>query len=194
MSSRPTIKDVARKAGVSKSTVSRVVSGDGLNVSEQTRLRVQQAIDELGYVRDAVASSMRTQRTHTVMLAIPDITNPFWPAVARGVQDAMDQIGYAVVFANSEWNGKRESRFLDMVRSNRMDGLLINPISVTERDLRDLGIPSVILGIRTDLQWDMVGTNSREGAREALNHLITLGHRRIGFILGICADVKLIVL
>jgi DNA-binding LacI/PurR family transcriptional regulator len=185
MSRRSTILDVARKAGVSKSTVSRVISGDGENVSERAKLRVEQAIRELGYVRDAVASSMRTQRTQNVMLAIPDITNPFWPAVARGVQDAMDQEGYAVVFANSDWNGKREARFLEMVRGNRLDGLLINPIGVTERDLRDLGIPVVILGINSGLQLDMVGTSSKEGAREALTHLLSLGHQRIGLILGI---------
>ena len=82
MNDRPTIIDVARHAGVSKSTVSRVISGDGSGVSEATRLRVETAIAEIEYEHNAVASSLRTNRTNTVMLAIPDIANPFWPDVA----------------------------------------------------------------------------------------------------------------
>ncbi len=184
MTKRPTIKDVARQAGVSKSTVSRVIAGNGQHVSEQNRLRVEQAIEELQYVRNTVASSMRTQRTNTIMLAIPDITNPFWPAVARGVQDVMDQEGIAVVFANSDWNVNREARFLETTRSNLLDGLLINPVGVTEKELKALRIPTVLLGVRANMNMDMVGTDNREGIKQALNHLVSLGHRQIGFILG----------
>ena len=114
MKRRPTIIDVAKQAGVSKTTVSRVISGDGSNVREETFQRVQEAIQELGYTHNAVASSLRTARTHIIMLSLPDITNPFWPAVARGVQDGMETEGYAVVFANSDWDAQREKMFLEM--------------------------------------------------------------------------------
>jgi DNA-binding LacI/PurR family transcriptional regulator len=181
---RPTIIDVAKIAGVSKSTVSRVIAGGGQGVSNKTKERVLHAITELGYVRDVVASSMRTARTHTIMLAIPDITNPFWPAVARGVQDIMDTQGYAVIFANSDWNKTREHTFLEMAQSNRIDGILINPVGVTHQDLKSLNIPVVLLGIHQGYNFDMVGTNSREGATDALKHLISLGHHNIGLILG----------
>lgn len=181
---RPTIIDVAEKAGVSKSTVSRVIADGGHEVSEEAKARVLMAVDELGYVRDAIAGSMRTDRTNTIMLAIPDITNPFWPAVARGVQDVMDIEDYAVIFANSDWNKNREDSFLKMALRNRIDGILINPIGVSNQDLLSLKIPVVLLGIHKDYNFDMVGTNSRNGAKDALRHLITLGHQRIGIILG----------
>jgi LacI family transcriptional regulator len=184
MKRRPTIIDVAERAGVSKSTVSRVIADDGKWVSEETKERILQAIDELDYIRDGIASSMRTARTHTIMLAIPDITNPFWPAVARGAQDIMDVEGYAVIFANCDWNKDRESDFLEMAQRNRIDGILINPVEVSDQNLQKLNIPIVLLGIHQGYHFDMVGTDSREGAVDALMHLIALGHRRIGLILG----------
>lgn len=184
MKHRPTIIDVAKKAGVSKSTVSRVIADDGESVNPETKERVLEAVADLGYVRDVVASSMRTARTHTIMLAIPDITNPFWPAATRGVQDIMDTEDYAVIFANSDWSKEREHNFLKMAQSNRIDGIIINPVGVSDQDLQSLKIPVVILGIHQGYNFAMVGTDSRKGAREALEHLINLGHKRIGLILG----------
>ena len=185
MKRQPTIIDVARKAGVSKSTVSRAISGDGFSVAEETRRRIEAAIEALDYKHNAVASSMRTNRTNTVMLAIPDITNPFWPDVARGVQDVMDREGYAVVFANSDWRGDRENRFLQMAHRNRFDGVLINPIQVSNAELRATGIPTVLIGSRGDYpDFDTVGSDSYGATRLALEHLASLGHRRIALIRG----------
>ncbi len=185
MKRRPTIIDVAKKAGVSKSTVSRVVADGGQGVNDETKERVLQAIDELGYVRNAIASSMRTDRTNLIMLAIPDITNPYWPEVARGVQDVMDAEGYAVVFANSDWDEERELEYLEMARRNRLDGILINPVQVSSAKLESSGIPTVILGTREAYSaFDRVGADSYVGTKTAVQHLIDLGHRRIGMILG----------
>ncbi len=185
MQRRPTIIDVARKAGVSKSTVSRVIRGDGSSVHPTTRRRVEEAIAELGYEHNAVASSLRTERTNTIMLAIPDIANPFWPDVARGVQDVMDREGIAVVFANSDWDGRREREFLRMASRNRFDGVLINPIAVDNEELKAFKIPAVLIGSREDYpDFDTVGSDSYGGARLALEHLVSLGHRRIGLIRG----------
>ncbi len=184
MSKRPTIIDIARAAGVSKSTVSRVISGNGKHVSDENRQRVLAAVETLGYIRDSVASGMRTQRTNTIMLVIPDITNPFWPEVARGVQDVMMKAEIAVVLANSDWNADQEARFTETLISNRLDGLIINPIFVTQQDLHACSVPTVILGSRPYGQFDRVGSDSRACVRMALSHLISLGHRRIGLILG----------
>ncbi len=185
MKRRPTIIDVAKKAGVSKSTVSRVIADDGLGVNEETKMRVLQAVEELGYVRNAIASSMRTDRTNLIMLAIPDITNPYWPEVARGVQDVMDKEGYAVVFANSDWDEEREMGYLEMARRNRLDGILINPVQVSSENLKASGIPTVILGTREEYgAFDRVGADSYIGTKLAVKHLIDLGHQRIGMILG----------
>ncbi len=183
MPKRPTIIDVAEYAGVSKSTVSRVISGG--SVRETTRRRVMTAIEALGYEHNAIASSMRTNRTNIIMLAIPDITNPFWPDVARGVQDVMDDAGYAVVFANSDWRGSREKMFLRMAQRNRFDGILINPIQVTATELDETHLPTVLIGSRTDYPgFDSVGSHSYDGTQQALKHLFSLGHRRIGLIQG----------
>lgn len=185
MKKRPTIIDVAKKAGVSKSTVSRVITNDGMNVREETVQRVQEAIDALGYTHNAVASSLRTARTNIIMLAIPDITNPFWPALARGVQDKMEAEGYAVVFANSDWNDHREKMFLEMARRNRFDAILINPVCVNNDDLLATHIPTVLIGSHTDFpDFDSVGSDSYGAIQLALNHLHALGHRRIGLIRG----------
>jgi LacI family transcriptional regulator len=182
---RPTIIDVAERAGVSKSTVSRVIADDGQGVSEAKKRRVRKAIAELGYVPNAVASSMRTARTNTIMLAIPDITNPFWPEVARGVQDVMDEAGYSVVFANSDWHVQRERKYLGMVRRNRLDGLLINPVGVSNDELKALAVPTVILGLQQGIpDFDTVGSDSYAASKTALDHLVSLGHRRIGLISG----------
>ncbi len=185
MKHRPTIIDVAKKARVSKSTVSRVISDGGKGVNDETKKRVIQAIEELGYVRNAIASSMRTERTNLIMLAIPDIANPYWPEVARGVQDVMDAEGYAVVFANSDWDKERELEYLKMARCNRLDGILINPVQVSSEKLQAIGIPTVILGTREEYcAFDRVGADSYSGTKLAIQCLYDLGHRKIGMILG----------
>ena len=184
MKRRPTIIDVARLAGVSKTTVSRVISDDS-SVRDETRRRVQTAIETLGYEQNVIASSLRTDRTNIIMLAIPDITNPFWPDVARGVQDVMDREGYAVVFANSDWNLRQERLFLQMARRNRFDGILINPVGVSNSELSSTEIPTVLLGSNENYpDFDTVGSDSFGGTRLALEHLASLGHRRIGLIRG----------
>lgn len=182
---RPTIIDVAERAGVSKSTVSRVVAKGGEGVSERTRRRVQKVIEEIGYVHNVVASSLRTEKTKLIMLAIPDINNPFWPEYARGVQDAMEESEYQVVFANSEWNTQRERAYLQRAQNNRFDGVLICPIGISNDDLLASGIPAVIIGHRKGFpDFDCVGSDSYTGVKEALTYLTTLGHTRIGLVLG----------
>ena len=182
---RPTIIDVARKAGVSKSSVSRVLANEGVGVAEAKRKRIQRAIKQLGYVRNELASSLRTDRTKLVMLLIPDITNPTWAETARGVQDAMDEEGYDVMFANSDWNERRELAFIAKAKQNRFDGILINPVQIDNDALLAAGIPAVILGLLKGYpQFDAVGSDNYASVNESLGHLTSLGHRRIGLIMG----------
>ena len=184
MPSRTTIIEVAQAAGVSKSTVSRVLLG-GAQVKQETKTLVLQAIEQLGYERNDLATSLRTARTRMVMLATPDIANPFWSEVARGLQDTLEQDGYSTVLANSDWDAAREQRFLSTARRNRFDAIAINPTIVSERVLLAHGTPIVILGLRDDIGGlDMVGADSYGGALQALRYLYELGHRRIAFIRG----------
>src|SRR5581483_694102 len=182
---RSTIIDVARLAGVSKTTAARVVGGQHDLVQEKTRARVWKAVEELSYERDAVAGSLRSKQTFMVALCIPDITNPFWPEVARGVQDTIEARGYAAVTFNSDWNAEREQNHLRIVRRNRFDGLIINPMSLDGETLLKLAVPVVLLGSGRSLpNFDSVGSNTEAGAQEALEHLLALGHRRIALIAG----------
>lgn len=185
MPKSPTILDVARSAGVSKSTVSRVLQGDDASVARATRDLVLDAMQRLGYAHNAVASGLRRNRTHMVLLLIPDIENPFWPGVARGLQDRISQAGYSVVFANSDWDLAQERAILKMAQRNRFDAIAINPACVAPDELSKLGVPVVILGLRSGYQaFDSVGSDSYEGALHALNYLYELGHRRIGLVCG----------
>jgi len=186
MSRGPTIIDVARLAGVSKATAARVLNGQQDMVKEVTRERVISAAQHLGYVRNAVAGSLRTDRTHVVALSIPDITNPFWPEVARGVQDTTEAGGYTTVIVNSDWKHDREETFLKLVRRNRFDGLIINVVQTPAEDLLQLRIPVVILGGGENYPlMDSIGSDTAGGTDAALAHLYDLGHRRIGLICGL---------
>jgi len=183
---RPTIKDVARLAGVSKTTVARVVNHEDHRVSVETRERVLQAVEMLGYERNALASSLRTNQTFIVALSIPDIMNPFWPEVARGVQDTLEARGYTIALLNSDWDAKREANHLQTVRRNHFDGLVLNPIRITNAELRALNTPTVLLGSGDEYpDFDSVGSDSAGAVTLALEHLIDLGHTRIGLIAGI---------
>lgn len=170
---------------MSKATVARVISGEATIVRDATRDRVLEAVEQLGYERNAIAGSLRTDTTKMIALSIPDITNPFWPEVARGVQDTLEAQGYATVTANSDWSAEREQVFLSLVRRNRFDGLIINPTALTNDELKKLRIPVVILGdgeIYPD--FDSVGSASDHSVDELLGYLADLGHRRIGLIAG----------
>lgn len=185
MVKKPTILDVARAAGVSKSTVSRVLQGTGEPVAAETRRRVEAAMQSLGYSHNAVARSLRTNRMYMVMLLLPSIDNPFWPAVAHGLQDALAAAGYAVVLAVSDWELSRERAYLAMARRNRFDAIALNPAQIPPEEVAALGVPAVVLGLRRGYAaFDMVGSDSYQGAREALDYLHGLGHRRIGLIWG----------
>lgn len=185
-SRRPTIIDVAQLANVSKTTVGRVISGEGDRVKDETRQRVLDAIEELGYERNVIASSMRTDQTFMVALSIPDIMNPFWPEVARGVQDECEAQGYTVALLNSDWDASRENSHLQTVRRNRFDGIILNPITISNKALKALGTPVVLLGAGDAYpDFDSVGSDSVAAVHAALEHLYALGHRRIGLIVGI---------
>ncbi|NWG14999.1 MAG: LacI family DNA-binding transcriptional regulator [Chloroflexi bacterium] len=185
MTRRPTIIDVARLAGVSKATAARVLNGDSTLVRPATCERVLQAATQLGYERNAVAGSLRTDQTHIVALSIPDITNPFWPEVARGVQDSLERLGYAALTVNTDWNADREQHYLRLVRRSRFDGLIINPAHVSNDALKSLHIPVVILGSgRYYPDFDSVGSATQDAVVESLTHLYELGHRRIGLCAG----------
>ena len=143
---RPTVKDIARHAGVSPATVSLVLRDSPL-VADATRAGVRSSIDSLGYVYHRAAANLRTRLTHTVGLIICEITNPFYAELAAGIDDVLDQAGWVAFVANTAELPARQSRFIARMREHRVDGILLTPAEGTSADvvngLRRQGVPVV---------------------------------------------------
>jgi LacI family transcriptional regulator, galactose operon repressor len=185
---RVTIADVARRAGVSKTTVSHVISGNR-PVSSDTRSRVESAIAELRYRPDGIARSLRTRRTHVVALIIPDITNPFYPILSRGLERALDGRGYRTFICSSDGDTDRELDFLAEVCDRRVDGIVLDSFHVTVDHVESItrgDVPVVWLGgtPRAHPGVDSVRPDDEHGAFEATMHLISEGHRAIAMVDG----------
>jgi DNA-binding LacI/PurR family transcriptional regulator len=182
-----TIKDVAQAADVSTATVSHVINGTRY-VSDEVQQRVLQVMERLNYQPNAVARGLRTKKTQLLALVIPDIANPFFTDLARGFQDAADHSGYVVILCNTDRALERELRFLDMLRQQRVDGLVLNPTMVTAEDLKRLlraQVVVVLIGSQIDdPEFDLVMVDNIRAGADAVQHLIDLGHRRIGLVCG----------
>jgi len=185
---RKTLKDVAEKAGVSISVASRVLGNYGY-VSEETRRKVLEIAKEIGYQPDVVARSLKTKQTYSIGVIISDITTFFFTSVVRGIEDVANQNGYNVTLCNSDEDPDKESEYLKVLYGRKVDGLIISATGKNTVYLKKLiraGMPVVLLdrGIK-DIETTEVLIDNREGAYRAVNHLISLGHKRIGIINGI---------
>lgn len=181
-----TITDVARRAGVSVATVSRVIN-DTKFVSEELRKHVLQAMEELDYQPNLLAGSLRRQETHTLGLIVPDTANPFFGELAKGVEDVGFQNGYNVILCNSDYNLERERSYVVVLQAKQVDGLIFIPCSAKTDHVRQLLAktrgPVVTADRQTpELATDSITADNSAGGRLAARHLLELGHRRIGCI------------
>jgi LacI family transcriptional regulator len=182
---QPTLNDVARRANVSKQTISRVVNNKG-EVSEATRQRVLEAIREIGYHPNTLARSLVTSRTHVIGLALPNIDQPFFPQIARGVEDAAAEAGYSVFLCNASGDPEREMNAIERLRGHRVAGIISFGSRLSDEAVeRAIGglFPAVmvnreLLGGRESVIWPGYET----GSRLAVEHLVGLGRRRIVFL------------
>ncbi len=185
----PTMKDVAKLAGVSISTVSHVINKTRY-VEPETREKVYQAIKTLGYRPNILASSLRKRVTNTIGLIISNITNLFYPEVVRGVEDYLAKYNYNLILCNSDENVEKEKNYIEVLFSRRVDGLIITPSKSSETrenlDLfREKNIPIVLVDRKIEgLEEDVVLADNMEGTYEAISYLISLGHKKIGIITG----------
>ncbi|HEY7351961.1 MAG TPA: LacI family DNA-binding transcriptional regulator [Terriglobales bacterium] len=185
---RVTIKDIASKADVSLGTISNVINGN-VSVRPATRKRVMEAIRALGYKPSLLARSLRQNRTPMIGMVIPDITNPFFPAVVRGVEDVAFQNSFRLVLCNTDNDSDKEESYLRDLQSYRTAGLILIPSERSKTvpsmypELRD--VPAVCLDRRPE-EWmgDSVTVNNTDGVFAATTHLIQLGHRAIAMIVG----------
>jgi LacI family transcriptional regulator len=182
-----TLRDVAQHAGVSMKTASRVVNRQG-EVSPETRRRVLEAIEATSYRPSKLARGLVTRRTDTIGLVLGDISNPFFPEVARGVLDDAEQAGYNVFVCNTDGELQREIRVLQSLADHAVDGVIIFPSFEVEEFLRTFagqGRPVVCVNRPFESEWmSRVMIESRTGARLAVEHLIGRGHRNIGMLTG----------
>ena len=191
---RPTQADVARLASVSQATVSYVLNGNpAISVPEATRQRILGAVDELGYVPNGAARSLRTQRTSTIAAVIPDITNPFYPAFERGVQGVAEAGGYDLIVYNTGGAAEKERRCVRSLQQGRVDGVVAVFFHLKAGDLRPLLERNVALvrleavkkGVSSlDLPFDNLYVDNVAASRAAVEYLIGRGHERIGMISG----------
>ena len=185
--SNPTIKDVAQRAGVSISTVSRVLNGYS-NVKEDTRLIVEKAVRELGFSPNALAKGLRSQKTQTLGLVVNNILNPMYSLLAQSIESTARKHGFQLFLCNSGANPKQEAEYLEALWHKKIDGLLISPtgnnIQLLERYL-NAKIPVVQVDRRIeDLKADVVLTDNVDGAYQLVNHLLQQGYRKIAIIVG----------
>jgi LacI family transcriptional regulator len=183
----PTIRDVAKLAGVAPITASRVISNSGY-ASDEVRQRVNQAVDQLGYVPNFLARSLRSKRTRTLALVLTDITNPFWTTVARGVEDAASEEGYHVIFCNTDESASKQESYLEAMIQKQVDGILLVPARSKESPIKFLhqqNVQVVLLDRRLpDMEADVVRCDSNGGAYQLVQLLLKLGHRRIAILSG----------
>ena len=182
----PRIYDVARKAGVSTATVSRVVNGKDI-VERRTVVRVREVMRQLGYRPHALARGLAARRSHTIGLLITDMLDPYFTEIVRGTQEQADREGYAVLLADASVHPPNEDVLIDRLMERRVDGLVVASSRTTRSYallLRKEAIPVVCInGKRGDFPR-RVQIDNRVGARLAVEHLVALGHRRIAHLAG----------
>ena len=186
-----TIYDVAREAGVSMATVSRVVNNNP-NVKPQTRKKVFEAIEKLGYRPNAVARGLASKKTTTVGVVIPDISNSIFAEVARGIEDIANMYHYNIILCNADKKKDKEIRVINTLLEKQVDGLLFMGGVVTDEHIRAFQtstVPIVLCGTTVDNgEIPSVDIDHEAAAYDAVNMLIEEGHRRIGMISGTLQD------
>jgi LacI family transcriptional regulator/LacI family repressor for deo operon, udp, cdd, tsx, nupC, and nupG len=185
-----TLEDVAREADVSISTVSRALNNSE-KVHPDTKAHVKQVAEDLGYMPSRVARRLRLEggRANLLGLVIPDIQNPFFADVTRGVEDVAQAHGYALILSNSDEDADKQRLALEILQTEDVDGVIVPPVGAEDSaidELLDSGIAVVCVDRRLPgTRVDTILSDNRKGAYQAVSHLIDLGHERIGFIGGI---------
>jgi DNA-binding LacI/PurR family transcriptional regulator len=188
MGRRPTLTQVAEKAGVSVGMAGRVLGNYG-SFSEATKKKVTEAAKALSYTPNIIARSLRTRLTRTIGVLISDITTFFWTTLVRGIQDKAGKTGYSVILCNSDEQSANEQLYLSTLFERNVDGLIVSPTPHNHAYLKRLvrsGVPIVQVDRRVKgLRVPSILSDNRAGAYEAVKHLVDLGHERIAIISGI---------
>ncbi|WP_248926827.1 LacI family DNA-binding transcriptional regulator [Paenibacillus hamazuiensis] len=186
---KATIKEVAAEAGVSTATVSRVLNESGF-VSDEIKERIHRAVEKLNYRPNAVARSLKQDKSYTIGIVVPDITNPFFSKLSRGIEDAVAGHGYQLIFCSTDEDAEKERRLGRMLSEKRVDALVL--ASSDDRpdmaeSLEKAGTPVILVDRRFEPpsnRLDLIAEDNRLGAYSLAKALLQKGHRRIGVING----------
>ena len=180
-----TIKEIAQMAGVSSATVSKVLNGKDKSISSATRERILRIVEEQGYIPNGIAKSLRIKSTKTFGLVIPNVTNPFFSELAKGIEDASEAEGYSLILCNTYGKDNREKQYLRILEEKKVDGAIIaastkEDIEVIER----VSFPIVLLDrdIEVGSNIGKVIVDNEYGGYVATKHLAQIGCKRIGHI------------
>jgi DNA-binding LacI/PurR family transcriptional regulator len=181
------IKDVAKKAGVSTATVSRVLKNFP-GVREKTRRKVLNTVSELNYEVNAVARSLRQKKTNSIGIIVGNVLSQFYSVIAKSVEDTANKFGYNTILCNGDENPEKELNYLKVLKSNRVDGIILTPTGKNSeyvRHLIDSGTKVVLLDrLIEGVDCDAVLVDNASGAYKAVKHLIEQGYRKIGIVDG----------
>lgn len=183
---RITIQDVAREAEVSIATVSRYINGRAGAMSAETAERVRAVIERLGYVPNSAAQTLKTGRSNLIGVVLTEIAHIYWSSMLAGIEERANAAGFGVIIGSAGNHAAAQQRCVELFLKQKVDGLLLNPASVDSRTLqrwKTLPCPVVMLD-RTfpALSYPLVAVDNAHGARRAVEHLLSLGHRQIGIV------------
>lgn len=182
---RATIGDVAKAAGVSKTTISRFLSGDYKSISESTLKRIEQTVADLKYSPNRLARGLKRDRSYSIGMIFADISNPFSTSVLHGVEDVCTQHGYSMMVCNTDNDIGKENNYIAMMRDHRIDGLIIHPTGYNSEMLQELAedhVPVVLIDRKIPgLGFDTVETDNVRAMEEAMQYFLGQGYERIGF-------------
>ena len=186
---KATMADIAEKANVSKATVSMVLNNKNINVSEATRQKIYDAVKELNYIPNTVARSLSTKKTETIGIVLPDIENPFFSEMARAIEDTAGKLNYNVIFCNSDNNQDKEEKYVKLLISKLVDGVIFVSGGKSEENLHMLEsnhIPFVIVDryIESSKEYNGVFCANEEGIRLGVEYLYKNNKKKIAFVTG----------
>lgn len=182
-----TIIDIANLAGVSKSTVSRVINNDK-HVKKETRNRILNIINKMGYVPDNVARSLITKKTLTIGLIIPDIVNPFYSETSKIIEDTLRKLGYSLIICNTNNQSNLQKKYLNILIQRKVDGIIFGSVKKNDKNIikfAEQGLPYIAYHRSlTNNNSNFVTSDDIQGIKIAVKHLTDLGHKDIAYISG----------
>jgi DNA-binding LacI/PurR family transcriptional regulator len=179
------IYDIAERAGVAPSTVSRALRDHG-RIGKETRARIKQIANEMGFIPNSIAQSLVSQRTRTVGVITANLADPWVGVVIQGIEEAAHAAEYTLILTTTKERYDRESTVVDVLQQRRVEGIIVVPVYEGSEDFDPGPIPTVVINeslrLRSDHRWRLVAINDKNSAGLAVDHLLELGHRRIAYV------------